>query len=783
MRSWTRSLVTALLAAVLLGSVGLPPAAASEGGMAAPGFDMAAPGFVIVQIDGLSLPMLQTALDDDAMPFIASLLESGSHTLGGWHTTAATATPVLQAGLLHGRWRHIPGFRWWDREEATLFDILDRDAAHRFEERIDGPRDLLADDGASITNLFTGGAPRVVFTATHLEGMRLPWEVVRYVADARKAVFVVLGFLDGARSAVRRVSGRDAAPLVSGIKRKAPVPLVGPALEWALVDATTAAVVREIERGTKLSYATYTTYDEVGHYAGTDHAAAVDALGHIDRAVALLAAAAADGPRPYHLVILSDHGQSPGRSFELRYGETLTEVLGRLLEADDGDGAGDVSDGESAYPVVAASGNLAHIYLDPLGPRLDLAGVEARFPGLVEGLVQHPGVGIVAALTDGGGAVAIGPAGWHDLASGHVDGLDPLGDYGHLAAESMRNIIAPATAGDLVVISSHDPATGEVASFEPQLGSHGGIGGPQMEPFLLYPTELESGEAPLSLEGVDELRSAFERWLDLPSSAQLGKEVCVSADVPGATGEVCAHRDGFGADWSLRLSDTADDGHPVRATLSLDVVDAPDEEATVDLDGGADTATATNGVFRPRLGSGLGDVGITTCVVRRFLPDRCRTATVALPQLEARANDAQLTRLRQLVFEMPLEEFMAEWARDDHAGVDADFDWSTDGCSAGRLAGLFDESQHAACVRHDFGYRNLGQQAFDPRDEVRRRVDEQLAADLTASGEGILASSLFEALQLFAAPVFHGQEPTAAWDVPDIVAPLLQTPELTPAPD
>jgi hypothetical protein len=44
-------------------------------------------------------------------------------------------------------------------------------------------------------------------------------------------------------------------------------------------------------------------------------------------------------------------------------------------------------------------------------------------------------------------------------------------------------------APDLLFISQFDPALGEVAAFEELIGSHGGLGGPQTEPFILHPSE------------------------------------------------------------------------------------------------------------------------------------------------------------------------------------------------------------------------------------------------------------------------------------------------------
>ena len=44
-------------------------------------------------------------------------------------------------------------------------------------------------------------------------------------------------------------------------------------------------------------------------------------------------------------------------------------------------------------------------------------------------------------------------------------------------------------APDLLLISQYDPELGEVAAFEELIGSHGGLGGPQTEPFILHPAE------------------------------------------------------------------------------------------------------------------------------------------------------------------------------------------------------------------------------------------------------------------------------------------------------
>jgi hypothetical protein len=43
-----------------------------------------------------------------------------------------------------------------------------------------------------------------------------------------------------------------------------------------------------------------------------------------------------------------------------------------------------------------------------------------------------------------------------------------------------------------MVNSRYDPHLDEVAAFEEQVGSHGGLGGPQTHPFLMFPVELSA---------------------------------------------------------------------------------------------------------------------------------------------------------------------------------------------------------------------------------------------------------------------------------------------------
>lgn len=66
------------------------------------------PGLLVVQVDGLSMPVIQTAIRTGRMPFAASLLRSASHKLVEWRCRVPSMTSASQAGILLGASDDIP---------------------------------------------------------------------------------------------------------------------------------------------------------------------------------------------------------------------------------------------------------------------------------------------------------------------------------------------------------------------------------------------------------------------------------------------------------------------------------------------------------------------------------------------------------------------------------------------------------------------------------------------------------------------------------------------------
>jgi hypothetical protein len=345
------------------------------------------------------------------------------------------------------------------------------------------------------------------------------------------------------------------------------------ALIGVIRDLNTTLVADAMLRGRHAIYVDYVDYDAVAHHAGILQPESLDALAGIDAVLAQIERVATVAPRPYHVVVLSDHGQSQGTTFADRYGEDLATLVGRLaeetavaaVENEEGKGslnsmvasAGDqrstmgraldrvsgkltehtdadveVADDRTTAPrpatdgtgfVVFGSGNLGLIYVAGESSRVPLEDLRTRFPGLVPGLLAHPGVGFVVCHSADEGIVVLGADGEHRLRNGQVTGVDPLAPYGPMAPAFVSRAAQMPEAPDLYVNSLVDDLD-EVAAFEGLVGCHGGLGGWQDRAMLVHPTEFH---IPTDLiVGADGMHRVLVGWLEeLGHRQQLRGEV------------------------------------------------------------------------------------------------------------------------------------------------------------------------------------------------------------------------------------------------------------------
>ena len=502
-----------------------------------------APGLLVVQVDGLSLPVLQGAIRAGRVPTLGRLVRSREAALHPWTAMLPPTTPASQAGILHGNNDGIAGFRWFEKATGRLLVANHPEDATEMVRRVSDGRGLLADDGAGIGNLVTGDAPRTYLTMASIyepaspdEHRRLRGFYVGTVNYIRLAVLMV-GEVGKELYQAEHQRGWSVEPRMH---RDLNFAIERAATNIALRTTSTALVIEEMYGGAPTIYVDYTGYDAVSHHCGPERMESIDALEGIDRAIGSLLKAARHTARQYRLVALSDHGQSLGATFRQLFDASLEAVIAGLLpdamtvvgttdavestgvgrrvvaELRRGSGLGRRSarhskttarGGPSPEPglareapadvVVASSGSLAHVYITGLPGRATAEAIEARAPGLIDGLRRHPGIGAVIARSAADGPVALARDGRLVLASGLLDGTDPLLPFGPGAADAIRRLEAFTTSGDLILLGAVDAVTGEVTGLEELIGSHGGLGGWQTDPFILVPAGLELTEGPL----------------------------------------------------------------------------------------------------------------------------------------------------------------------------------------------------------------------------------------------------------------------------------------------
>ncbi|WP_209446302.1 phage holin family protein [Streptomyces sp. MZ04] len=524
------------------------------------------PGTVFLQLDGVGHDVLRSAAEKGLMPTVAGWLGQdggrASHRLTPWRTDWSSQTGASQLGILHGSNEDVPAFRWYEKDTGEVM-VSNRPASaaelqRRAIERT-GDGGLLTVDGASRGNLFSGGAEQLALVlsiaARRGKENRSRAGYFAYFSDPANAVRTALSFI----AEVFREIGESTA---ARLKRRRPrvnrgglYPFIRAFATVVERDVVVAAVIGDMLAGRSSVYADLVAYDEVAHHSGPVSGDAEKVLQRLDRSIALIAKVAEHAPRAYRIVLLSDHGQSPGETFRGRYGLTL----GDLVRAGCGlpvprkaqrthSGAEARSTARAALrrpveegaehrparraePIVLASGNLGLVSFPDVPHRMTREEIDLRHPALLPTLANHPGVGFVLVRGEGRGPVVLGARGAEIHLDEKPDDLGPLADFGPGAADAVRRTDGFPHTADIMVNSWYDPQEGEVLAFEEQIGSHGGLGGAQGHPFLLSPLSLS---APLEngreLVGAERVHDVLRRWL----GEFRGPEIPLVGGAPGA---------------------------------------------------------------------------------------------------------------------------------------------------------------------------------------------------------------------------------------------------------
>ena len=526
------------------------------------------PALFFIEFDGLSIDVLQRAVRENYMPTVKRWMDSGQHVLTGWEPDLSSQTSASQAGILLGSNKNIPAFRWWDKPRGKLMVSSSMGTASMLEDELSSGEGLLVHDGGSRFNVFSGDATDSMATFSKVSTSKLG-KNASYLAYLANPYLLPrtfgLFFADCGREVIQSFKQRRRNELPRGHRK----------IKYVLTRATTSTVMLEggrfvatadIQRGLPSAYYTFFSYDEIAHHSNIRSTDGLKILRVMDQMLAGLERAAHTAPRPVHLFLLSDHGQSQGQTFLQRFGTTLDNLVKGLIDEganvqsilDSQEAMGNISmavtqavKGESrtsaltgrmlksrsdngsvhlgsykekdtavessalegaADVVVLASGNLGLISFPKHPQRMTAEELAELYPNLIPTLMTHPGIGFVLANSSVDGGVVFGAKGVYYLDNDTFAGENPLANFGPFAPQHLRRANSFDNAPDLYVNSMFDPETEEVAAFEELVGNHGGLGGPQQRPFILHPAIYEAPTEPIV--GAGHLSKVMKGWID-----------------------------------------------------------------------------------------------------------------------------------------------------------------------------------------------------------------------------------------------------------------------------
>ena len=478
------------------------------------------PGLIIIEIDGLAYNVLCEAVKKGLMPTVKDMIYSDNYILRMWETDLSSQTGASQAGILHGNNEGIVAFRWIEKNNSNnLMQCSGFTKVPELEHRISDGNGLLVDNGASRSNLFSGDTDNVIFTFSKIMEINKLYNKAWYSVFSNPSHFTrifTLFIADMIREAISQIT-HSIKNIQPRIKRGIKYIPTRAGTNIFMSEINTATLIGDMMIGDiDVAYSTYLGYDEIAHHSGVRDNDAWYALKKMDNQIKHLIDANKYCPRDYQFVIQSDHGQTNGATFTQRYGETFEDFVKSLLPKDmnlsskmtsneDHFAGGnytpfarkkniikkekkieeELSDSEV---IVLASGNLAMIYFTQWIHRLTYEEINKYFPDLISGIINNEYIGFILIKSQKYGDLAIGKNGTYFLDTGKIDGENPLEGFGDNIVKHLKRTSSFEHTPDILVNSFYDSQADEVCAFEELVGSHGGVGGDQSKPFILFPS-------------------------------------------------------------------------------------------------------------------------------------------------------------------------------------------------------------------------------------------------------------------------------------------------------
>ncbi|GGX63235.1 endonuclease/exonuclease/phosphatase family protein [Saccharospirillum salsuginis] len=295
------------------------------------------PGLVMIQVDGLSRPELEKALEKGEMPFLKQLLNREQYRLHTHYSGLPSTTPAVQAELFYGKLCVVPSFSFRDPASERIVRMYEPNVAAKVEEDLEREAEEgLLKGGSAYSDNFTGGARESHFCPSSMgwgQSLRKANPLVLIVflltnlysfvrVGALLVVETVLALVDLVRG---MVGGFDFLKELKFVPTRVAISIL-------LRELCVIGGKIDISRGLPIIHINLLGYDEQSHRRGPTSLFAHWTLKGIDDAIARLWRATHRSPwRHYEVWVYSDHGQSEMTTYDRLKGYSLEEAVNTAL--------------------------------------------------------------------------------------------------------------------------------------------------------------------------------------------------------------------------------------------------------------------------------------------------------------------------------------------------------------------------------------------------------------------------------------------------------------------
>lgn len=451
-------------------------------------------GLVLLQVDGLSYNRLKEAMKRGYAPNLKKMLESNDYQLGKYSCGLPSLTVPVLCSMFYGM--PLVAQTWYDVDKGKYVDSIKQEPFIQEEAAKSGETGLLS-DGTIYSSALTGGSSETYFNVSQLQQTidekgvlsAVSKEMKKDLALAKKGnhsiVKMTYRFLKDFfkfKSELKEMgeyktsNDRQSALLLSLNKN-------------VILDIATEGIKNSIERGLPVTYVDYGAYDDVSHYYGVDSEKSLDCLKLIDNKVGEIVEKVEIEKRPYDVLIFSDHGQVNGISFAKVNKKTIQQAVVELAKSSVPDKV--ITDQDI---IVCDVCSMAGIYFTFTDDKALSAEIEKNYPGLIRKIIDHPSIGFTVTHQQNGiviegkdGKILI------DQDTVYKEGKDPLDQYGdsNLLIKQIKEYSKLPKTGDILIFGAYDQKGVIDFNSDYTLTSvHGGAGGDQTEPFIIYGRDI-----------------------------------------------------------------------------------------------------------------------------------------------------------------------------------------------------------------------------------------------------------------------------------------------------